>query len=167
MSLLAFNANLDRWKHRLLSVVGGTEYRDHLLRAQLSYVDFALTAAQLDTLNATPVTVLAAPASGYIYLVDSWFVKVLSTGLTRMELGSGTLRLQYTDGSGTEAATAVTNTVVESATDALFVGPGAAIVPVAAAALVVSASADVTSGTATVRGRIWYRRVKIDELVAS
>src|SRR3990167_10184245 len=72
---LSFNRLLDRWKHRNLSYAGSVELRDHLDRSSMSYADFKLTSTQVDTLNATPVTVIAAPGAGLINQVIgvAWF----------------------------------------------------------------------------------------------
>lgn len=165
MASLKFNSLLDRWKHRILSYVGDTELRDHLLRGQYNYQDFVLTAAQMDTLNATPVTVLAAPGSGLVNLVTGLFLKVNATGFTAFELGSGVLEFRYTDGSGAKVVTDVTNAVVESATDVMDYCPPIVCAPLANAVIAAHASADVTAGTGNVQGRLWYLTVKVSEIV--
>lgn len=165
MASLAFNSLLDRWKHRLLSFYGTRELLDHYLRASQNYADFVLTAAQMDTLNATAVTVLAAPGSGLVNLIEGIFLKVNSTGFTVFELGSGVLEFRYTDASGAKVVTDVTNAVVESTTDVMDWCPGIVCAPVANALICAHASADVTTGTGNVQGRIYYRTVKVSEIV--
>lgn len=164
MAPLAFNGLLDRWKHRFLSFLGDTELLYHVLRGTVFYKDFSLTAAQMDTLNATPVSLLAAPGAGLCILVNHIHTRIFATGFTRFELGSGVLEYRYTDGSGVQVATDVPNTQVESATDTAYQSVGLAGVPVDNAAIVAKASADVTSGTGNVKGRIYYRVIKVAEL---
>lgn len=161
----ALNRLLDRYKLKVLGYVGDPEFRDHLLRADMCFQDFKLTAAQMDTLNATPVTILAAPPSGYVNIVEGIFTKIVP-GLTAFELGSGTLGFLTTDGSGAAVATAVPNATVESAasTTTYYRSVPLALVPVVDAAIVAKASADVTAGDGVVYGRIWYRVVKHSEL---
>lgn len=161
---LAFNTLLDRWKHRFLHFTGETEFRDHLLRSICAYRDFKLTAAQLDALNATPITLIPAPGAGKVIVVEGVFTKVDFIA-TRLELGAGTLAFKYTDGSGAEVATAVTNTQVELNADAYYRSIAAAVVPVVNAPIVAHATADVTAGDSVIYGRIWYRVVKVAELV--
>lgn len=164
MALLTFNSYLDRWKQKFLQFAGDAQFRDHLSRAGLSYQDFKLTAAQMDTLNATPVALLAAPGAGLVYLVERIYTIIQSTGFTAFELGSGTLDYKYTDGSGVKVVTSVPNATVESATDTAYNSDAADGVPAANAAVVAYASADVTAGTGAVYGRIWYRTVKVAEV---
>lgn len=160
---LAYNGLLARWKHRFMSWIGETELLDHVLRAQVFYQDFKLTAAQMDTLNATPVEILAAPGAGLAILVDSILTKIVP-GATPFELGSGTLAFQYTDTSGAAVATAVPNANVEAAATDYYKSVGLAVVPVVNAKLVAKASADVTAGDGAVYGRIYYRVIKSAEL---
>lgn len=163
---LQLNSLLDRYKQAFLQFCGDTGFRDHLLRAQTNYKDFVLTAAQMDTLNATPVTVLAAPGSGLVNLVQAIFLQVNSTGFTAFELGSGVLEFRYVDGSGSKVITDVVNGVVESATDVQDLCPPIVCTPSANALICAHASADVTAGTGNIQGRIWYRTVKVSEIVA-
>lgn len=166
MASLAFNRLLDRWKFRVLSYAGSHELLDHLNRTDVSYQDFSLTAAQMDTLNATPVSILPAPGAGLSILVTSIWTKVYSTGFTAFELGSGVLSYLYTDGSGAKVTADVPNASVETATDAEYLAVAASVVPVANSPIVAKASADVTAGTGNVKGRIYYRIVKSAEVVA-
>lgn len=164
MASLSFNVLLDRWKHRFLSYAGGTDFRDHILRTRLSYQDFTLSAAQMDTLNATPVTVLAAPGAGLVNVIQGCMFKVNSTGFTRFELGSGVISLLYTDGSGAKVTADLPNTETESATDIMYWALGASVDTLANAVVVAKASADVSAGTGNVQGRIFYLTVKHSEL---
>jgi hypothetical protein len=149
MALLTFNSYLDRWKQKILQFAGDKQFSEHLQRAGLSYQDFTLTAAQMNTLNATPVAVLAAPGAGLVN-IPAGIVTYIDAGATPFELGSGVLDYKYTDGSGAKAGTSVTNAAVESATDTQFLSIPEAVVPVANAAIVAHASADVTAGDGVV-----------------
>lgn len=157
---LTFNRFLDRWKHRILSYAGDVELRDYLIRSDVSFADFTLTSTQLDSANATPVTILAAPGSGLINVV-SHIVTYVDAGATPFELGSGTLG--YLDEAGTAVATAVPNTTVESATDTYYVSVALACVPAVNSAIQAKPSADVTAGNGTIYGRIYYRTVNVSE----
>lgn len=163
---LAFNRLSDRNKQKVLEYANTVEHRDDLNRAGHSYQDFVLSAAQMDTLNATPVTLLAAPGAGMYNLVTSILLQVNSTGFTAFELGSGVLEIRYTDGSGAKVITDVTNAVVESATDVADFCPAIVCAPVLNAVICAHASADVTAGTGNIQGRIYYRTLKISEVVA-
>lgn len=163
MSMLAFNIFLDRWKHRHLSFAGGTDFRDHLLRAGLSYQDWRLTNAQVDTLNATPVQILAAPGAGLVNIVEGVLTRI-NFLTTAFELGSGVLSFLYTDGSGDKVAADVPNATVEAAATAYYRSVGLSVIGLANAKVVAKASADVTAGGGTIQGRIWYRTMKIADL---
>jgi hypothetical protein len=163
---LGLNKCSDSDKQKMLNYVGDPEFRDDLCREGHNYQDFVLSAAQMDALNATPVSLLAAPGSGLINLVSNIYIKVNSTGLTAFELGSGVLEFRYTDASGAKVVTDVTNAIVESATDVEQYLPGIVVTAVSNAAIVAHTSADVTAGTGNIQGRIFYRTVKVSEIVA-
>ena len=163
MATLHFNAYLDRWKQKFKQLHGHNQFVDHLNRSVQSYVDFKLTAAQMDTLNATPVALLAAPGAGLVNIVEG-VVTFIDAGATAFELGAGTLDFRYTNGAGASVATSVPNATVESASDTYYRSVPLAAVPVVNAAVVAYASADVTDGDGVVYGRIYYRTVKVAEL---
>lgn len=163
MAALDFNSYLDRWKHRILSMAGSKDFSEHLQRAGLSYKDFKLTSTQLDTLNATPVALIAAPGAGLVTLVSQVFT-FIDVGATPFEAGSATLGFTYTDGSGAASATAIPNATLESATDTYYWSVGLACVPVVNAAIVASVGTDISAGDGTLYGRIWYRTVKVAEV---
>lgn len=162
---LSLNSLLDRYKQKFLQFCGDTEFRDHLLRTHINYKDFVLTAAQMDTLNATPVTVLAAPGSGLVNVVTGLFLKVNSTGFTAFELGAGVLEFRYTDATGAKVVTDVTNAVVESATDVQDWCPPIVVASLANAVICAHASADVSAGTGNIQGRLFYQTIKVSEIV--
>lgn len=163
MATLHFNSYLDRWKQKFKELHGHRQFTDHLVNAGLSYVDFKLTSTQMDTLNATPVSLLAAPGTGLVNIVES-VLTYIDAGATAFELGSGTLDYKYTNGSGAKVATSVPNATVESSSDTYYRSVPEAAVPVPNAAIVAHASADVTAGDGTIYGRIWYRTVKVADL---
>ena len=161
----SFNGLLDRWKHRLLSVYGETELRDHVLRGTVHYKDVVMTSTQLDSANATPIELIAAPGSGLALIPLAALTKVVA-GSTAFELGSGTGAFKYTDGSGVEALTAVTNAILETTANATgyYRSVGLAGVPVVNAALVFQPGADVTAGNGNIYVRVCYLVVKVGEL---
>lgn len=163
---LSFSAVSDSDKQKVLSYAGQPEFRDSLLRAGDSFQDFVLSASQMDTLNATPVTLLAAPGAGLTTLVSQIYLKVNSTGFTAFELGSGVLEIRYTGASGAKVITDIVNASVESATDLEVYAPGIVVSAVANAVICAHTSTDVTAGTGNIQGRIYYRVVKAAEIVA-
>lgn len=142
------------------SIKDGAVYVSQLHQSNLQSADVTLSAAQMDALNATPVSIVAAPGSGYAILVVGIYLKVNSTGFTAFELGSGVLEFRYTDATGAKVVTDVANAVVESATDVLSWNPAIVAAPVANAAIVAHASADVTAGTGNIQVRIYYRTIR-------
>lgn len=129
----------------------------------LKYVDLNLTAAQQDSLNATPITAIAAPGSGVITQVMSatCFIDFVSV---RNECGSCVLSFRYTDGSGVKATADVPNATFELNSDTYYVAVGASGVPVVNAAIVASVDADVTSGDSLVNCRLYYRTVTVSDI---
>lgn len=140
---------------RLLQAVADVPFRNNLAKTIPSFVDFRLTAAQMDALNATPITLIAAPGAGRGIIVHR-VVTEITPGATPFELGVGTLNYKYTNGAGADTATAVPNATVESASQTFYHSVGLAVVPVANAPIVAHTSADVTAGDGFVAGRIYY-----------
>lgn len=163
---LKFDRFLDRSKQFILNYAGDPGHCLDLQRSGDSYVDFVLSAAQMDTLNATPVTLLAAPGAGLVNVCKGLFLQVNSTGFTAFELGSGVLEVRYTDGSGAKVITDVVNASVESATDLPMWHPAILSSVVANAVICAHTSTDVTAGTGNIQGRLFFKTIKVSEIVA-
>lgn len=161
MASLKMRLLSDKIKSQLLSAVGDIGFRDHLNRGMCSYQDFSLSAAELDTLNASPKTILAAPGSGLVNLVDSILCFVDAGGT---QLTSVAIEFRYTNGSGVKVTADLPAAQVNSATDTYYYARGASGVPVVNAVVVAVAASDITAGTGVIYGRIIYRTVKISEL---
>ena len=147
---------------KLLSAFGDTLFRDNVARSIPSFKDVTLSATQMDTLNATPVELVAAPGAGKALIVDH-VVAYVAPVSAAFELGSGVLDVKYTGTSGTVAAE-FTNAFVESASAAVAKAYGRDVIAVANAALVAHCSADVTSGDGKVYLRVYYRTVLLSGL---
>lgn len=145
----------DANRNRVHQWAGESSLRDHLVRTQLGYQDFTISAAEMDALAATPKTILVAPGSGLVTLVTE-IVTFVDAGSTPFELGSGVLSFKYTDGSGASVVADVPNASVESATDVYYKSIGVSVAAVANAPIVASASADVTAGNGVIYGRIYF-----------
>lgn len=125
-------------------------------------VDVAIANAALDTMNATPVQLVAAPGSGKAVQVTSVFC--FNDFVTAaLELGSGTLDVRYENSSGGLAAQ-FTNAWAESAADAYMSAPGLAVVALTNKAIVMHASADITSGGGNLACRVHYRTITISDI---
>lgn len=159
----SFNSVLAYVQNKFYQWAGEDTLRGQLVRSNQNYKDFKLTAAQMDALNATPVSVLPAPGVGLANVIDS-IVLFVDAGATPFELGSGVLEFRYTDGSGAKVVTDIANAVVESATDAYGNNPGIVAAVSLNAAVVAHASADVTAGDGAIYGRIFYHTVNPSEL---
>ncbi len=162
--LPGFNVYLPQNQNYFYEWSGQNDLRDNLIRTQTSFKDFKITAAEMDALNATPKTILAAPGAGLMTVVQA-IVTYVAPGATPFELGSGTLGYLLTDGSGAAVATAVPNASVESATAVYYLSVPLAVAPLVNAPIVAKASADVSAGDGTVYGRIFYRTIKVAELL--
>lgn len=164
MASLSFNRLVGKWRQRVLQTGTGEELADQMARSGDCFQDFVLTAAQMDALNATPVSILAAPGAGLVNIVTGLIIRVNSTGFTAFELGSGVLEVRYTDASGAKVVTDIVNGTVESATDLVSYSPPIVALPVVNAAIVAHTSTDVTAGTGNIQGRLYYKTVKLAEI---
>lgn len=125
----------------------------------LQWVDVLIANAALDTLNATPVSLVAAPGSGKALLFAGALV-VNNFVTAALELGSGTLDIKYQNSSGGLAGQ-MTNAFVESAATAYAAVAPLTCVALVNQALVLHASADITSGGGNLAIRMFYRTVTI------
>lgn len=160
---LSFNSLSERFRARFHNWTGEAEMRDHLVRCQHNYQDFSLSASQMDTLNATPITVLAAPGKGLINVVNGLFLFV-DAGSAPFELGTGVLEFRYTDATGATVVTDIINATVESATDTHTWAPPIVVVPVVNDVIVAHTSTDVTAGNGVIYGRLFYQTILVSEI---
>lgn len=138
-----------------------------LYQAVEKYADTTLSTSDVDTLNATPVSVLAASGSGYVNVVTGAVFWVVH-GSSAFELGSGVLDLKYTNSSGAKVVTSVLNATVESSSDAVSYSPGIVVIPVDNAAVVAHTTTDVTDVTSAgkIKVRVFYKVVPTNYLAA-
>jgi len=167
MPLYAYNTLNPGLANRITGVVGEPVFKDQLVASLDSFVDFKLTAAQMDTLNATPVTVLAAPGVG----LTNWISRVeivVVPGATAFELGSGTLDFKYTDGSGASVCATIPNATLETAsgTNAFYSAIAVSVATLENAVIVAKTTTDVTAGDGAVYGRIYYKTINTAGLIS-
>lgn len=134
------------------------------------FVDVTITTAQLLALNATPQTVVAAPAAGKAIIFEG---AVLHKPAGTAYAGIGAtedLAFCYTNGSGIDVGVVETTGFLDQATaqtrycmpqtGALAAGTVSDFVPVAAAALVLALLVgEITTGTSDLIVRVYYRIV--------
>lgn len=114
-----------------------------------------LTAAQLDALAATPITVLAAQGAGKTIIVEQ--VEAFLDYNTATYAGTNnTIELRYTDDTGAKVITDLPETFVESTADAIYVANGIDVVAVPNAPIVAHAQGDLTTGDSPITLKIFY-----------
>lgn len=140
------------------------------LGSGLAHVDVTLTAAQVKALNATPITLVAAPGAGYANVFEGAIVAFTYGTAAYAGIASGEdLSIRYTDGSGLQVGAAETTGFLDQTSSQLrYVRPFTAasgvsdITPVANAALVAHMlSGEITTGDSPVKVRVFYRIVPI------
>lgn len=129
-----------------------------LRHAVEEYKDVTLTAAQLDALAATPVSLIAAPGAGKITLVTK-VIGFNDFGTTAYAGSSQVLNIKYTNNSGATICAFSEANFVEAAADAWEVPAMILVVPVVNAAVVAGANADWTTGDGVIYLRLYYRTV--------
>lgn len=127
-----------------------------LASSVLASADVTISSAAMDTLNATPVTLVAAQGSAAVIQVESVYC-INTYNAAAFELGSGTLDIRYENSSGGLVAQ-FTNAWVESGAGAFAVaGNQLMAVALVNKAIVAHASADVTAGGGSIKCRTYYR----------
>lgn len=111
----------------------------------------SLTAAQINGMNVTPVTLVAAPGAGKVVIVDCVTLKMTTTA-TAFANG-GALEIRYTNGSGTKVTADIAAAVVTAGAGTSFTnvrGIEASLTGTANAAVVLTnATAPFITGTGT------------------
>lgn len=120
------------------------------------YIDCTLTAAQLDALNATPVTLISAPGAGKVIVVDQVY-GFLDYNSAAYAGSSETLAIRYTDGSGDIICSFTEASFIEATADAYEVPEMIQVFPVVNSPVVAHATADFTSGNSPIYLRLYYR----------
>lgn len=135
----------------------------YLVDELLHYVDVSLTTAQILALNATPVSLVAAPGSGKAVLV-SHVVASMTFLTAAYACNAAGATLFYTDGSGVNTGVTLTQAFIQvAASGSLFVkGAVTALIPTANAAIVIkAATSDPTTGAGSLKIRTYYYVVNI------
>lgn len=120
------------------------------------YKDVTLTSAQLDTIAATPVTLIAAPGAGKVIVVNKVY-GFLDYNSAAYAGSSQVLSVQYTDGSGDIICSFTEAAFLEATADAYECPAMIQVFPVVNAAIVAAANADLTSGNSPIYLRLYYR----------
>lgn len=109
----------------------------------------ALTAAQIIAMGTTPVTLIAAPASGKCIIVDNISFKMTTTATAFT--GGGAVEFRYTNASGTKVTADIAAAVITAAAGVSFTnvrGIEASLTGTVDAAIVIrNATAVFASGT--------------------
>ncbi|MET0742951.1 MAG: hypothetical protein ABWY78_06230 [Microvirga sp.] len=129
----------------------------------IQFAEVTITTGQVLALNATPITVVAAPGAGKVLVPTRMAVVMDYAGVAYAGIGATEeLVLRYTDGSGAIAMTVETTGFLDATADAIRVGAidaaaAAAITPVANSPLVLHmAVGEITTGTSPLRVKVWY-----------
>ena len=121
----------------------------------------SLTAAQIIAMNATPVSLIAAPGSGRATIVDNITFKMTTTATAFT--GGGAVEFRYTNAAGAKVTADVAAAVVTAGAGTSFTnvkGIEASLTPVANAAIVITnATAAFAAGTGTAVVTIHYHVV--------
>ncbi len=126
-------------RHLTDDCVGADEIADdavdfnHLAEDVIQEASGAIANAAVRTLNATPVTMIAAPGAGKMIVVHRviWYLDYATAAFDAAAAGD-TLVAKYTDGSGTAATAAIAgNTFGGASADTVAVAPGAAAIDAA------------------------------------
>lgn len=138
----------------------GTWY-SHSLLPGTGFVQVSLAAADIIAMRTTPVSLIPAPGSGKIVVIDHVTMKMVRTSTAFT--GGGAVEFRYTDGSGAKVSADVSATLVTGAAGTAYSavrGVTTELTPVANAAVVITNATGVfAAGTGTGQVSIAYRVV--------
>jgi hypothetical protein len=125
------------------------------------FLQTSVSAAQIIAMYTTPVSVVPAPATGKIVVVDHLVNKAVRTSTAFT--GGGAVEYRYTDGSGAKVSADTAAAHITGAAGTAYSavrGVTTELVPVAAAAIVMTNATQVfAAGTGTVQVSVQYRVV--------
>ncbi len=163
------DARAETWLETLLGAApatwGATLFAP-LYAAPLKTATVTVSSAELLALNASPKTLIAAPAAGkaLILVAAELWLDFATTKYDGIAAGED-LTIRYTDGSGALLATIETDPFLAAEADAFrYVEPTttAAITPVAEAPLVLHLSAsEIATGDSPLKLRLLYRELTL------
>jgi len=163
------DARAETWLETLLGAApatwGATLFAP-LYAAPLKTATVTVSSAELLALNASPKTLIAAPAAGkaLILVAAELWLDFATTKYAGIAAGED-LTIRYTDGSGALLATIETDPFLAAEADAFrYVEPTttAAITPVAEAPLVLHLSTgEIATGDSPLKVRITYRELTL------
>jgi hypothetical protein len=128
---------------RIKNMAKGLPRTLRTLIAQSQEKIFYLSAAQIIAMNATPVTLVPAPGAGLGIVVESVIFKMTRTATAFT--GGGTVQFRYTNGAGTEVATALAAAIVTTGGAGIEIAKAALPAPVT---VTQNAPVVITNGTA-------------------
>jgi hypothetical protein len=125
----------------------------------------SLTSANILAMNGSPVTVLAAPGTGKVILVDSLIFKMVTTATAYAS--GGTVSFQYNGGSVNPCSSTITAGTITAGAGTSYTELGPAIVASGAVLVankaieITNATGAFTTGTGTATIHIRYRVVTL------
>lgn len=160
---------MNTFRSRLRNVLGPTAFSATptlpSTAAPLALVaEVTVSSAELLALNATPKTLIAAPAAGIGLIVDrvEFFLDYNSAAYAGIAAGED-LAVRYTNGSGAIALTCEATGFLDQTADTRRIcTPSNDVAPVAAAALVLHmTTGEITTGDSPLKVRVFYRSVTL------
>jgi hypothetical protein len=140
------------------------------IEAVPAVVEGLITSAQMLALNATPVTLVAAPGAGRALILERMQLWLDYNSAAYAGIAAGEdISIKYTDGSGAAVAGVEATGFLDATADAFrwVKGYNAAssvsdFTPTANAALVIQMlTGEITTGNSPLRYRLWYRNVEL------
>jgi hypothetical protein len=153
----AKNMNLNDYFAELHNVVGDNDANLAIQSAQVT-----IPVASVKTLFATPVTLIAAPATGFavVPIFAQFFLDFATTGYDAVGSGDD-LVLKYTNASGTTIMTVESTGFLDATADKTAFGfPPASYVATPAAAVVahiLTGEIFSAAGDSPLLAKVWYR----------
>lgn len=158
------DARAETWLETLLGAAPDEVFAP-IYAAPLKTATVTVSSAELLALNATPKTLIAAPAAGHALILvgaELW-LDFATTAYDGIAAGED-LTVRYTNASGTTLATIETIGFLDATADAFrYVTPAAGtLTPVAAAPLILHLSAgEIATGDSPLKVRVTYRELTL------
>lgn len=165
MAWSLLDLSLDTVRQKTKELHGDVDFVQALRHGWSSWVDVALTAAQVKALNTTPIVLIAAPGAGAYIIVREVIASIVFNSAAYACNASGAALKYKSDASGASVGISLTQAFIQAASGTVAAhvrGSATALAPDVNQPVVIQAvSTDPTTGDSVINLRVYYQVVPV------